>query len=151
MPQPITQTWELTIPIPHWILNFFHIEGGLFITFEVTILAHQKAEEHNTFSIKIIFKWRIERPLIPHPIENSRIVLGYLWPNPYYQVPETETVHALSRVSLTTGVTALREPTPVDPESPPESLHEVTGLPPILLELPELPGITEYNQRVEAL
>ena len=56
MPQPITQTWELTIPIPHWILNFFHIEEGLLITFEVHILAHREAEEHNTFSIKIIFR-----------------------------------------------------------------------------------------------
>ena len=121
------------------------------ITFEVTISANQETEDHNTFSIKIIFRWRTEGTLVPHSIKNLRIVLGYLWPNPYYQVPETETVHALSRVSLTTGVTALREPTPVDPESPPESLHEITGLPQILLELLELPGITDYNQQVQAL
>ena len=120
------------------------------ITFEVTISANRETEDHNTFSVKIIFRWRTEGTLVPHPIENSRIVLGYLWPNPYYQVPESN--HAPSRVSLATGVvTASRESTLVDPESPPESLHEVTGLPPILLELLELPGITNYNQRVEAL
>ena len=104
MSQPISQTWELTVPIPHWILNFFYIEGGLLITFEVTISAHREAEECNTFSITIIFRWRTEGTLTPHPIENLRIVLGYLWPNPYYQVAETN--HTLSRVSLTTGVTA---------------------------------------------
>ena len=151
MPEPITQVWELTIPIPHWILNFFHIKGGLLITFEVTISAHQEAEEHNTFSIEIIFRWRTEGTLIPHPIKNLRIVLGCLWPNCYYQVPETETTCALNRGSLAAGVTASRESTPVNPESPPESLHKVTALPPILLELPELPGITDYNQQVEAL
>ena len=32
LPHPISQTWELTIPIPHWILAFFHIEGGLSIS-----------------------------------------------------------------------------------------------------------------------
>ena len=151
MPEPITQTWELTIPIPHWVLNFFHIEGGLLITFEVTISAHWEAEDHNTFSIEIIFRQRTKGSLIPHLIANSRIVLLYPRPNPYYQVPETDAVHTLSRVSLTTGVTASREPTPVNPEPPSESLHKVTGLPPILPELPELPGITDYNWRVEAL
>ena len=75
-----------------------------------------------------------------------RIVFGYLWPNQYYQIQEEETAHALSRVSLATGVTALRETTPENPPSPTESLHEVTGLPPILPELPELPGITDYNR-----
>ena len=151
MPQPITQVWELTIPIPHWILNFFHIKGGLLITFKVTILAHQEAEEHNTFSIEIIFRWRMVT-LFPHPIENSRIIFGYLWPNPYHQIAEEEeTACTLSRVSPTTEVTASRESTPVNPESPSESLHEVTELPPILPELPELPGSANYNQRVEAL
>ena len=38
LPTPITQSWEFTIPIPHWILHFFHIEGGLLITFKITIL-----------------------------------------------------------------------------------------------------------------
>ena len=102
MPQPVTQTWELTIPIPHWILAFFHIEGGLLITFEVHISGHREAEEHNTFSIKIIFRWRTGT-LISHQIKNSRIVFGYLWPNQYYQVPEEETANAPSRVSLATG------------------------------------------------
>ena len=40
LPTPITQTWEFTIPILHWILHLFHIEGGLLITFHITILAH---------------------------------------------------------------------------------------------------------------
>ena len=80
-----------------------------------------------------------------------RIVFGYLWPNRYYQIPQEEIARAPSRVSLAKWVTALRETTPVDPPSPTESLHEVIGLPPILSELPELPGISDYNRRVEAL
>ena len=114
-------------------------------------MAHREAEEHNTFSIEIIFQCRTEGTLIPHPIKNSRIVFGYLWPNQYYQIPEEEQVHTPSRVSLATGVTASENPTPVNTPSPLESLHEVTGLPPILPELPELPGISDYNRRVEAL
>ena len=82
---------------------------------------------------------------LPHPIEDLRIVLGYLWPNRYYQTPEEETAHAPSRVSLATGVTALRETTPVDPPSSPESLHKVP-LPEQIEELPELPGIADYNR-----
>ena len=62
------------------------------ITFKITISTHQEAEEHNTFTIKIIFRWRTGGSLIPHPIKNSRIVFGYLWPNRYYQIPEEETV-----------------------------------------------------------
>ena len=84
-------------------------------------------------------------------IKNLRIVFRYLWPNRYYQIPEEETAHALSRVSLATRVTASENPTLVNTLSPPESLHEVMGLPPILPELPELPGISDYNRRVEAL
>ena len=116
------------------------------ITFEITISAHQTAEEHNTFAIKIIFRRRTEGTLFPHLIKNLRIVFGYLWPNPYYQIPEEETAHTLSRVSLATGVTAEEFSTPVNSPSPPESLYEVMGLPPILPELLELPGITDYNQ-----
>ena len=105
LPQPITQAWELTIPIPGWILAFFHIERGLLITLEITISAHQEAEEENSFTIKIFFRRVIEGTLIPQAIEESRIVFGYLWPNPYYQRLE-ETAHTPSRVSLATGVTA---------------------------------------------
>ena len=39
-------------------------------------------------------------------MKESRIVLGYLWRNPYYQVEEEEIICAPSRVSLATGVTA---------------------------------------------
>ena len=55
MPQPITQAWELTIPIPWWILDFFHIERGLLITLETCISAHREDEEDNSFFIEIYF------------------------------------------------------------------------------------------------
>ena len=55
MPHPIARTWEFSIPIPHWILAFFHIEGGLIIKFEVTILAHLTEDFYNTFCIEISF------------------------------------------------------------------------------------------------
>ena len=60
------------------------------------------------------------------------------------QLPEEDIVQAQSRVSIATGVTASRESTLVDPDSPPESLHKVP-LPEPLEELPEPPGIAEYN------
>ena len=105
MPHPISQTWELTIPIPHWILAFFHIEGGLLITFEVTISDHQTQETFNTFAVEITFH-RQSNILFAHLIKELRIALGYLWPNSYYQVEEEEIIHTLIRVSLATGVTA---------------------------------------------
>ena len=116
-------------------MAFFHIEGGLLITFEVTILAHQTAEIHNTFAVEIIFRWHLNI-LYPHPIEESRIVLVYLWPNHYYQVDEEEVIHTLSRVSLDTGVTSSEGSTYIPPSpSPPliESLvqpnHSASELP----------------------
>ena len=103
MPHPITQAWELTIPIPWWILDFYHIERGLLIILEIMISAHREMEEDNSFSIEIYFQRVIEGTQIPQTIEDSRIIFRYLWPNPYYQTPETETARAPSRVSLEQG------------------------------------------------
>ena len=74
-----------------------------------------------------------------------------MWPNRYYQTPEEETAHAPSRVSLATGVTASGFSLPELSPSPPEELREVPLPPPVLSELPELPGIAEYNRRVATL
>ena len=84
---------------------------------------------------------------IPLTIENSSIVLGYLWPNPYYQIPETETTRAPSRVSLEQGELPTGFSSPAPSPSPSEELQEVPPPPP---ELPEfdLPGVPEFNQRV---
>ena len=83
LPTPITRSWEFTIPIPHWIRHFFHIEEGLLITFHITISAHRTAEDFNSFAIGIFFRGRSDRSLPPHQIKESRIVLGYQWPNLY--------------------------------------------------------------------
>ena len=123
----------------------------MLITFEITISAHREIEEFNSFILKIIFRCRFEGSLPPHPVEDSRIVLGYLWPNPYYQIEEELIVHTPSRSSIVTGVTTSGTTTLVDPPLPPQELHKVLLPPPTLPELPELPGITDFNQRVEAL
>ena len=149
LPHPITQAWELTIPIPGWILAFFHIERGLLITLKITILAHQEAEEDNSFTIEIYFRRVIEGTLIPQTIKHLRIVFGYLWLNPYYQTPETDTARAPSRVSLGTGVSPSRFSPPELSPSPTEELQEVPLPPPTLPKLPELPGIAEFNRQVE--
>ena len=149
MPQPITQAWELTIPIPWWILNFYHIERGLLITLEIMILAHRESEEDNSFSIEIYFRRVIEGTLIPQTIKELRIVFRYLCPNPYYQTPETETVCAPSRVSLEEGEIPTGFSTPS--LSPPEELWEVPLPPSELPELPELPGASDFNWRVAAV
>ena len=145
LPHPITQSWEFTIPIPHWILLFFHIEGGLLITFQLTISAHQTAEEFNSFIVGIVFRQRTERSIPPHPIEDSRIVFGYLWPNLYYQIEEDLIVHTPSRGSIVKGVTTSGTTTPVDPPSPTEELHKVPLPPDPLPELPGLPDVSEFN------
>ena len=157
---PISQTWELTIPIPHWILTFFHIKKELLITFKVTISEHQTVEIHNTFAVEIIFRWNLNIAF-PHSIKELRIVLGYLWPNPYYQIPEEEILHAPSRVSLATGVTASEYSTYTNTPSLPSTLeilpqleqpvpinHFTAGLR-IPSELPPLPLISTYWQVVD--
>ena len=124
LPYPITQSWEFTIPIPHWILHFFHIEEGLLITFHITISAHRTAEEFNSFAIGIFFRQRSERSIPPHLMEDSRIVFGYLWPNLYYQIEEDLIVWTPSRGSIVTGVTTSGTTTPVDLLSPKYMIFE---------------------------
>ena len=106
------------------------------ITLKVKISAHRETEEDNSFSLVIYFRRVIEGTITPQTIESLRIIFGYLWPNPYYQIPETETAHAPSRVSLELGElpTGFSSPAP----SPPEELQEVPQPPP---KLPELLGL----------
>ena len=115
------------------------------------ISAHREEEQENSFSIEIYFQQVIEGTQIPQTIEDSRIVFGYLWPNPYYQTPETETTRAPSRVSLEQGELPTGFSSPAPSLSPPEELREVPLPPPELPELPELPGVPKFNQRVRAL
>ena len=151
LPTPITRSWEFTIPIPHWILHFFHIEEGLLITFHITISAHQTAEEFNSFTVRIFFRRRTEGSLPPHQIEESRIVLGYQWPNLYYQIKEDLIVHTPSRGSSATGVTASGTTTPVDPPSEEEELHKIPLPPNPLPKIPGFPPVSEINRRTEEL
>ena len=121
------------------------------ITFQVTISAHQQEEEFNGFTIRIIFRQRSEMSLPPHQIKNSRIVFGYLWPNLCNQIKDDLIVCTLSRSSIVTGVTSSGTTTLVDPPSPPQELHEVPLPPDPLPKLRELPGMSNFNQRVETL
>ena len=151
MPQPITQAWELTIPIPWWILDFFHIERGLLITLETRISAHWEDEKDNSFFIEIYFQRIVTGTQIPQTIKNSSIVLRYLWPNAYYQIPETETAWAPSRVSLELGELPTGFSLPAPSPSPPEELREVPQPPPKLPKLPGNPGTIKFNRRVADL
>ena len=77
-----------------------------------------------------------------------------MWPNPYYQIAETEIAHAPSRVSLEQGELPTGFSLPALSPSPPEELQEVPLPPPKLPELPELPelpGVPYFNQRVRVL
>ena len=74
-----------------------------------------------------------------------------MWPNPYYQIPESETARAPSRVSLELGELPTGFSSPAPSPSPPEKLREVPQPPPELPELPGLPGTAEFNRRVADL
>ena len=117
MPPHITRTWEVTLPIPHWILQFFHIKGGLIIRIKTSISAHRTEEEFNSFSIEVFFRKYISIPF-PHQIEELRIVFGYLWPNQFYQEDPERADHTPSRVSLVTGVTTSEDSTQLNTPSP---------------------------------
>ena len=153
LPMSITRSWEFTIPIPHCILHFFHIEEGLLITFHITILAHWTAEEFNSFAIGIFFRWRSERSLPPHQIKESRIVLGYQWPNLYHQIEEDLIVRTPSRSSSVTGVRTSGTTTLVDPpsEEVEEQLHKIPLPPDPLPKIEGLPSVSDINCRTEEL
>ena len=108
-------------------------------------------EEYNSFILEIVFRHRVEGSLLPHLIEDSRIVFGYLWPNPYYWIEEDQIICTPSRNSIVTGVTTSGATTPVNPSTPPQELHKAPLPPPTLPELPELPGIANFNFQVEAV
>ena len=123
------------------------------ITFHITISAHRTAEEFNSFAVGIFFRRRSERSLPPHLIEESRIVLGYQWPNLYYQIEEDLIVHTPSRGSSATGVTASGTTTLIDPSSEEEveELHKIPLSPDPLPEFPRLPSVSDINRRTEEL
>ena len=124
------------------------------ITFHITISAHRTAEEFNSFAIGIFFRRRTEGSLTPHQIKESRIVLGYQWPNLYHQIKEDLIVSTPSRSSSVTGVRTTGTTTPVDPPSEEveeEQLHEIPLPPDPLPEIEGLPSVSDINQRTEEL
>ena len=96
----------------------------------------------------------------PHQIEESRIVLGYQWPNLYYQIEEDLIVCTPSRGSSVTWVRISGTTTPVDPPSEEveeEQLHEIPLPPDPLPKIEGLPPVSDINcwteelrQRIEA-
>ena len=107
--------------------------------------------EFNSFAIGIFFRRRSERSLPPHLIEESRIVLGYQWPNLYYQIEEDLIVRTPSRGSSVTGVTTSGTTTPVDLSSEEEELHEIPLPADPLPEIPGLPSVSDINRRTTEL
>ena len=117
------------------------------ITFHITISAHQTAEEFNSFAIGIFFRRRTEGSLTPHQIEESRIVLGYQWPNLYYQIEEDLIICTPSRSSSVTGVRTSGTTTPVDPPSEEEEqLHKIPLPSDPLPEIEGLPSVSDINR-----
>ena len=84
-------------------------------------------------------------------IEESRIVLGYQWPNLYYQIKEDLIVHTPSRGSSVTGVRTSGTTTPVDLPSEEEELHKIPLPPDPLPDIPGLPSISNINRRTAEL
>ena len=102
MPPHTTRTWEVTLPLPHWILNFFHVEEGLIIHIEVSIAAHGTEDQLNYFGIEIFFR-RYLATDSPREFEESHLCFGYLWPNPDYLEEGQEPACTPSHISLATG------------------------------------------------
>ena len=84
----------------------------------------------------------------PHHIEESRIVLGYQWPNLYHNIEEDLIVHTPSRSSSITGVRTSGTTRPVDPpsEEEEEPLHEIPLPPDPLPEIEGLPSVSDINR-----
>ena len=116
------------------------------ITFKVSISTNRQEEEQNFFYIEIRFTNRSERLYHPRPFKEAEIVFRYLWPNPYYQIDKNLIVCTPS------AETSTGSNTPVDPTTPElQPLHEVQLPPSPIPEIPELPGIAEFNRRTKAL
>ena len=79
-------------------------------------------------------------------------MLGYQWPNLYYQIEDDLIVHMPSRGSSITGVRTSGTTTPVDPPSEEEEqLHKIPLPPDPLPEIPGLPIVSNINQRITEL
>ena len=115
-----TRTWEVNLPIPHWILLFFLVQVGLLLHIKVSISADGTKEEYNSFSIEVFFRQH-QFVASPREFEGLGIIFGVLWPNTYYLEEENFT---LSRVSLATGVTASESSTQFNTPSPPSSSEQ---------------------------
>ena len=123
------------------------------ITFHITISAHRTAEAFNSFAIGIFFRRWMDALNPPHHIEESRIVLGYQWPNLYHTIEEDLIVHTPSISSSVTGVRTSVTTTPVDPpsEEVEEQLHEIPLPPDPLPKTEGLPPVSDINRQTEEL
>ena len=99
LPPPITRTWEVTFPIPDWLLGFFHMPHGLVITIKVHLSAYKPDKEDNCFYIEFYFT-RCQETDQPHQVEPVILTLVILWPNTLYQEDPNRAACTPSCVSI---------------------------------------------------
>lgn len=78
------RTWEISFPIQDWLLDFFQLQRGLVILIEEHLNAYNPTQEDNAIFIEISFIWQIEI-VLQHWIEQSVLMVTFLWPNQFYQ------------------------------------------------------------------
>ena len=132
MPTPITQVWNFSVPIPVWITNFFHIERGLLITFDISISAYRTEKEFNTFTVKISFRRAIEGSL-----PQNCFTCGPIYTMNLRRSYHLHTEQRFLSYRVTTSGTTMTSPLP--------ELHAVPLPPNPLPKLEDFPKITAFK------
>ena len=99
LPPPIMRTWEVTFPIPDWLLGFFHIPHGLVVTIEVHLSTYKSDKKNNSFYIEFYFT-RHQETDQPCWVKLVILTLVISWPNPFYQENPERAAHTPSHTSI---------------------------------------------------
>ena len=102
------RTWEVTHPIPNWLLEFFHIPCGFITIVEVYISVYEPDEQDNHFCLEISFTQN-SSTLLPHQVEPSWLTIIYSWLNWFYQGEPERAASTPSWVSLASEITLAEE------------------------------------------
>ena len=94
------QTWEVTLRIPSWLLIFFGITRGLYLSCKLRLHAYWPAEERNKIALQTSFFRQVlsKLDLINNQVKAGQLAIVYFWPNQDFM--EQGTTHIPTEVIL---------------------------------------------------
>lgn len=100
--QPIDRIWEVTLRLPSWLLAFFGISWGLYISLKLRLWAYHPGVLRNQIILQVE-NFRQAIPwlnLLNNLIATGRLIIVYYWPN--IEEKSQGIIHILPKVILDT-------------------------------------------------